>query len=514
VEASTIEYRRAGRAVARGRTPLLRMASDERLVVFVRRGNHAAFDALVARYNPRLLSFCRHMLRSREDAEDVLQDVFASAFKAMMADERPIVVRPWLYRIARNRCLNHLRRISAIGVESIEDHVSEHEPSASEAATRREELWQLVDDIRALPEQQRAALLLRELEALSYEEISVVLDKTIPSVKSLLIRARRALAERAEARGMTCEEAALELAEAQAGGRDAPSRPVRWHLEQCVHCTSAEKSNSARRGLNWIGAFAPLAPLVALRRALLASGPARAGSGAAGAGASSGAAAIGSQVLAGSGGVLSAGVGGIAAKAAAGLAAAAIGVAGAVSAGAASHRAAATTAVAPAPPASGVAAITHAPRVAARALGRAISHVGGPGKRHDSAAQARPAASHPPGGSLGATTTTSASASLAPSATAKRAPDPLAQAAGAAGGGVESGGAGLPISAGATAATVGTTRASGTTSTTAETVSPSSATTTSTTPATGTTSTTTTSTTPATGTTSTTTTSTSGGAGL
>ncbi len=81
---------------------------------------------LVSRYESRLLAFCRHLLGSREDAEDVLQEVIAAAFNAMLADERPINVRPWLYRIARNRSLNHLRRIQAIGVDSMDIHFSEN----------------------------------------------------------------------------------------------------------------------------------------------------------------------------------------------------------------------------------------------------------------------------------------------------------------------------------------------------------------------------------------------------
>ncbi|HEV3229850.1 MAG TPA: sigma factor, partial [Solirubrobacteraceae bacterium] len=60
-----------------GSVALLRLQSDERLVALVRRGHHSAFEALVARYQARLLAFCRHMLSSREDAEDVLQEVFA-----------------------------------------------------------------------------------------------------------------------------------------------------------------------------------------------------------------------------------------------------------------------------------------------------------------------------------------------------------------------------------------------------------------------------------------------------
>ncbi|HEV7462210.1 MAG TPA: sigma factor, partial [Solirubrobacteraceae bacterium] len=65
---------------------MLRLQSDERLVALIRRGNHGAFEALVSRYQSRLHAFCRHMLGSREDAEDVLQEVFAAAFNAMQAD--------------------------------------------------------------------------------------------------------------------------------------------------------------------------------------------------------------------------------------------------------------------------------------------------------------------------------------------------------------------------------------------------------------------------------------------
>src|SRR5262245_47585284 len=109
VEASALKHAAAAEGL-RGPTPLLRLQSDERLVSLTRRGNPAAYEALVGRYQARLLAFCRHMLGSREDAEDVLQEVFAAAFNAMLADDRPINVRPWLYRIARNRSLNHLRR--------------------------------------------------------------------------------------------------------------------------------------------------------------------------------------------------------------------------------------------------------------------------------------------------------------------------------------------------------------------------------------------------------------------
>src|SRR5438046_3408384 len=92
------------------RAPFLRLQSDEKLIDLIRVGDQAAFEALVQRYRSRLLAFCRHMLRSREDAEDVLQEVFAASYRAIVADDREINVRPWLYRIARNMCLKHIAR--------------------------------------------------------------------------------------------------------------------------------------------------------------------------------------------------------------------------------------------------------------------------------------------------------------------------------------------------------------------------------------------------------------------
>src|SRR6516164_5434575 len=162
----------------RGPSALLRLQSDERLIAFTRRGHHAAFEVLCARYQSRLLAFCRHMLGSKEDAEDVLQEVFAAAFNAILADDRAINVRPWLYRIARNRSLNHLRRATAVGMDSMDTYFADHGQSVPERILQRENFQALVDDIGHLAETQRTALLLREIDALSYEQIAEVMDTT------------------------------------------------------------------------------------------------------------------------------------------------------------------------------------------------------------------------------------------------------------------------------------------------------------------------------------------------
>src|SRR5918996_690553 len=203
MEASALTH--AGRAglLAR-RSPLLRLQGDERLVAMIRAGHDRAFEALFDRYHARLLAFCRHMLSSTEDAEDVLQEVFTNAHAAMLADQRPINVRPWLYRIARNRCLNHLRKPVAEGQETMDHHPHDGGVSTAERVQKREDFRALVADVGDLAETQRTALLLREIDALSYEEIASAMDTTVPAVKSLLVRARMSLAEATQSRLLTC----------------------------------------------------------------------------------------------------------------------------------------------------------------------------------------------------------------------------------------------------------------------------------------------------------------------
>ena len=336
MEASALRHQAALPALA-GRSPLLRLQGDEKLVALVRRGHNGAFEALVQRYQARLLAFCRHMLGSQEDAEDVLQEVFAASYNALLADDRPINARPWLYRIARNRCLNHLRKPRAAGQDSMDIFERDGGTTTAETVHRREEFRQIVADVQELPETQRTALLLREIDALSYDQIAEAMDTTVPSVKSLLVRARVSLAEASEARLLTCEEVRLELGQV-AEGIAKSSPPGRRHLKSCERCRTFK--GELRTTSKALAAVFPVGPLVILHKLGLAKlglgGGAAAGGAAAG---SSGIAAGGAGLAAGAGvtaasgaagSALSAGVGTIASKAAAGMAAAAIVTAGAV----------------------------------------------------------------------------------------------------------------------------------------------------------------------------------------
>jgi RNA polymerase sigma factor (sigma-70 family) len=387
----------------RGPSPLLRLQSDERLITLTRRGQNEAFEALCSRYQARLLSFVRHMLGSREDAEDVLQEVFAAAFNAVLADERAINVRPWLYRISRNRSLNHLRRASAVGVDSMDVHFADHGLSTGDRVLRRESFRELLADVRQLPETQRTALLLREIDALSYEQIAHAMETTVPSVKSLLVRARISLAEAAEARKLSCDEVRLELGEV-AEGLVKLSAPGRRHVRDCGRCRSFKRQ--LRENNHAMAAIFPVGPLLVVKKLALAKvGSASSAHVASGAGATVGAGAAASAAGAGgagAGGIFTVGAGAIASKAVAGLAAAAIVSAGAVAANQTAPRHhAARRAVASAPPRSDYEPVVAAQRAQPVSVGvarsravvsrRATARRGAPGKPGAAATAVNPA---------------------------------------------------------------------------------------------------------------------------
>jgi RNA polymerase sigma factor (sigma-70 family) len=296
----------------RAPSAFLRLQSDEKLVTLTRRGNQSAYEALVGRYHARILGFTRHMLASKEDAEDVTQESFAAAYSAMMADERAINVKPWLYRIARNRSLNHLRRQTAIGVDDFDHHVANQGRTTEDEVSQREDLRQLMTDVRDLPESQRTALLLREIDALSYDQIAEAMETTVPSIKSLLVRARGGLAEAAQARQISCEEVRIELAEV-AEGLTKLSPPVRRHTRECERCKGFQAT--LKQNNKALAMLLPIGPLLVLKKVVLAHIGTTASAG---------------STAAASGGLLSGAVGSVATKAAATMAAAAIVTTGAV----------------------------------------------------------------------------------------------------------------------------------------------------------------------------------------
>jgi RNA polymerase sigma factor (sigma-70 family) len=340
LEASALTHASQRGLLAR-RSPLLKLQGDEKLIAMARSGNAGAFETIVDRYQGRLLGFCRQMLGSTEDAEDVLQEVFVNAYRAMLADEREINLRPWLYRIARNRSLNHLRKPTADAQESMDMVPVVEAATTAEKVSNREEFRQLLNDVGKLPETQRSALLLREMDAMSYEEIAAAMETSVPSVKSLLVRARISLAEASQARQLTCGEVRLELAEAAEGLRKV-SGPVRRHVRDCDECSDFR--SQVRSNEKVMAALFPVGALVAFKSLILsklgfggASGGASAGAAGGGAGATAAATSAGavSSVGAalssgGAAGGLGAVGGAIGTKAVAGVVTAAVLTAGAV----------------------------------------------------------------------------------------------------------------------------------------------------------------------------------------
>ncbi len=169
--------------------PALRAQPDGRLVRLVREGYESAFEEIVRRYDKALGRYAAAIVGGR--AEDVTQDAFSKAFQALRRDESEIELRPWLYRIVRNTALNDLRDRPPTPDEL--DEAIAGGRSAAEEAERREEVAELMTRLRALPEPQRAAIVMRELEGLSHDEIAAALGVTGGAARQFIYRARVAL---------------------------------------------------------------------------------------------------------------------------------------------------------------------------------------------------------------------------------------------------------------------------------------------------------------------------------
>ncbi len=172
------------------RRPVLSTQSDERLVDLVRAGSDPAFEAIVERYRRALLRYVTRLLPP-ERAEDVVQQAFVKAYEAMHRNAAELNLRPWLYRIAHNAALNALRD-RALGHAELDERIDGVE-RPDQAFERAVGLRELLVAVQALPERQRDAIVLRELEGRSYEEIGATLGVTDGAVRQLLNRARNSL---------------------------------------------------------------------------------------------------------------------------------------------------------------------------------------------------------------------------------------------------------------------------------------------------------------------------------
>jgi RNA polymerase sigma factor (sigma-70 family) len=267
---------------------LLSLAGDERLVEQIRRGNELAFEVAFERHGAGILAFCRHMLGSREEAEDAVQHTFAAAYKDLQRPgERQVALKAWLYTIARNRCVSVLRARRE-QVAELHDLPTD---GLSEQVERRAELRELLADVAELPEEQRAALLLAEAAGLSHAEVAEVLGCEVASVKGLVFRARNALMERRLARDTSCDEIREQLATLRGGA--LRRNELRHHLRSCPGCSAYR--DEVRRQRQMLASALPVAPSIGLKGSVMAA--AGLGGGAVG-GASAGGAVLGSAAVA------------------------------------------------------------------------------------------------------------------------------------------------------------------------------------------------------------------------
>lgn len=312
---------------ARRRMPLrlpkrvLARRSDDQLMELVRGGDDGAFEVLYERHAAGLLSFCRHMLGSQEEADEAVQHAFVSVHLGVLqAAAGGVSFRSWVYTIARNHCASVLRGRRAPAAEPSRPSTAGLSPQVE----RRSDLREIVADIERLPEDQRAAFVLAELRDLSFDEIAAVVGESPAAVKGLVFRARSTMIERREARRVECVEVRESLE--TASSNDLARGSLRYHLDVCPDC--AAYLESMRRQRKLLGLALPVVPAVALKESVMASvgGGAGVGVGAGtgvgagagvGAGTGAGVGGAGAGVGAGAGGVVSgvagsAAVGGVA----------------------------------------------------------------------------------------------------------------------------------------------------------------------------------------------------------
>ena len=158
-------------------------------------GDANAFAEIVERYGSRVYNLALRITGDRDAANDCAQDAFIRAYRALSQYDPALPLHPWLFRIATNTSLNHVQRWHAHEhpVEELPDRPEPEERNPEAIAVRREEVGEVLAAMTALPARYRAALMLRHLHELTYEEIAAALELPLGTVKTHLHRARAAL---------------------------------------------------------------------------------------------------------------------------------------------------------------------------------------------------------------------------------------------------------------------------------------------------------------------------------
>ena len=263
MQAHSLARSGGGIGVPRSRK-LLAAFSDERLVEQLRRGNDVAFEVVYDRHHRGVLSYCRHMLGSQEEAEDALQQAFISAHASILANDKEIRFKAWIYTIARNRCLSMLR---ARREQPSDDLERISTAGLSDEVQQRADLQELISDMQELPEEQRAALILSELGDLSHNDVAQIIGCEVAKVKSLVFQARSGLMERREARETPCEEIREQIATLRGGS--LRRGPLRRHMKACPGCAAFREDVKRQRQM--VAAILPVIPTLGLKESALAA---------------------------------------------------------------------------------------------------------------------------------------------------------------------------------------------------------------------------------------------------
>lgn len=180
------------------------MSTDGELVEAVQKGDGTAYRALVEKYQGRIYAVIYGMVRNREDARDLTQEAFVKAYRNISGFRSDAKFYTWLYRIAMNLTIDFTRRRKRNPVTTVEDEVAErssdggvaevHRIQSPGKALERKQLYRaIMDALEELPEQQKQVILLREIEGLSYKEISEIMGIAEGTVMSRLFYARKRL---------------------------------------------------------------------------------------------------------------------------------------------------------------------------------------------------------------------------------------------------------------------------------------------------------------------------------
>ena len=231
--------------------------SDERLARWAAKGSQGAFAVIFERHHQALHRYCHSIVGNGHDAADALQSTMLKALASLPGEKRTIALKPWLYRIAHNESISLLRARRGDSDLDAAAHVGA--PGADTIAASRERLRDLTDDLQELSEQQRGALLMRELGGLAFSDVSGALQITATAAKQSVYEARCALQALEEGRAMGCDLIRRTLSDGDR--RTLRTMKLRGHLRTCAGCRDFEAALRHRPA--HLAALAPPLPLAA-----------------------------------------------------------------------------------------------------------------------------------------------------------------------------------------------------------------------------------------------------------